>query len=39
MDLDINGIISKLAIVLPYLSYIVNFFSHMFDTMKEVFDA
>ena len=39
MDFDLSGIMSKLAIVLPYLSYIVNFFTQMFDTMKEVFDA
>ena len=39
MDFDLNGIMSKLAVVLPYLSYIVNIFTQMFDTMKEVFNA
>ena len=39
MDFDLNGILSKLAVVIPYVSYIINFFTHMFDTMKEVFDA
>ena len=34
MDLDLSAISSKLAIVLPYLSYIVNLFTKMFDTVK-----
>ncbi len=34
MDLDLSVITSKLAIVLPYLSYLVNFLSHMFETVQ-----
>ncbi len=38
MGFDLSGIMSKLAVVLPYLSYIVNLFTQMFDTMKGVFE-
>lgn len=37
MDLDLSTITDKLALVLPYLSYIVNIVTKMFDTMKAFF--
>lgn len=39
MDLDLSTISSKLAIVFPYLSYLVNFFTKMFDTLEQFFNS
>ena len=34
MDFDLSAITSKLAVVMPYLSYIINLFTQMFNTMQ-----
>lgn len=39
MDFDLSAITSKLAIVLPYLSYIVNFLKQMFGTATDLFNS
>ena len=39
MDIDLSVITSKLAVVLPYLSYIVNFFTHLFETVEGYFNT
>ena len=37
--IDMSGISSKLALVLPYLSYLVKLFSEMFDTLQAFFNS
>ena len=38
MDLDLSSFTSVIAIVLPYLSYLVHIFSSMFDTLEAFFN-
>lgn len=39
MDFDLSAITSKLAIVLPYLSYIVNMLKQLFGTAGDLFNS
>ena len=39
MDFDLSAITSKLAVVLPYFSYIINMFSGLFDTLVAFFNS
>ena len=36
-NLDLGAITGKLQIIMPYLSYIVNFFTRMIDMFSEYF--
>ena len=37
MDLDLSTVTDKLQVVLPYLSYIINIFTKMMETMSTFF--
>ena len=39
MDLDLSVITSKLAIVIPYLSYFVNILKQFFGTAADLFNS
>ena len=39
MDFDLSAVYSKLAIVFPYLSYLVSIFTKMFETMEQYFNS